>query len=151
MTSMIPFYNNNKTVSRTSNPWADDPFFRSFFDTRDFAGASVMRVDVQENDDAYLMEVDLPGVKEDDIELTVDDDVLTITAEMNSHKKENKKNYIYNERRTGRFQRRFNLEGIDQEHITADYENGTLTLTLPKVAPEKTPEPRKIAIGAHKE
>ena len=70
---------------------------------------------------------------------------------MNSHKKENKKNYIYNERRVGRFQRRFNLEGIDQEHITADYENGTLTLTLPKVAPEKTPEPRKIAIGAQKE
>ena len=146
MTSLIPFYNNNKALNRAAASWADDPFFRSFFDTSDFAGASVMRVDVQENDDAYLMEVDLPGVKQDDIEITVDDDVLTITAEMNSHKKENRKNYIYNERRVGRFQRRFNLDGIDQSGIKAAYENGTLALTLPKVAPAKTPEPRKIAI-----
>ena len=146
MTSMVPFYTNNK-AARAMNPWADDPFFRTFFDSRDFAGASVMRVDVQENEDTYLMEVDLPGVKQEDIELTIDDDVLSITAEMNSHKKENKKNFIYNERRVGRYQRRFNLEGIDQTQIQASYENGVLTLTLPKLAPAQAPAPRKIAIN----
>ena len=66
---------------------------------------------------------------------------------MNAHKKENAKNYIYNERRTGRYVRRFNLEGIAQDTITASYENGTLSLNLPKVAPAKAPEPRKIAIN----
>ena len=143
MMSMMPYYNNKP--ARTS--MFSDPFFRSFFDATDFAGSAVMRVDVQENDTAYLMEVDLPGVKQEDIEITVNDDVLTISAQMNAHKKENTKNYIYNERRSGRYVRRFNLEGIAQDTITASYENGTLTLNLPKVEPAKALEPRKIAIN----
>lgn len=143
--SMMPYYNNKPT--RTSNSMFSDPFFGSFFDVTDFAGSAVMRVDVQENDDAYLMEVDLPGVKQEDIDISVHEDVLTIRAQMNTHKKESKKNYIYNERRVGSFTRRFNLEGIAQDGITAAFENGTLTLNLPKVEPAKAPEPRKIAIN----
>ncbi|MBP3371380.1 MAG: Hsp20/alpha crystallin family protein [Clostridia bacterium] len=145
MMSMMPYYNNKP--ARTATSMFSDPFFRSFFDTADLAGSAVMRVDVQENDSAYLMEVDLPGVKQEDIEITVNDDVLTISAQMNTHKKESKKNYIYNERRVGSYTRRFNLEGIAQDNITATYENGTLTLNLPKVEPAKAPEPRKIAIN----
>lgn len=144
MTSMIPFYNNNRSMARA---WADDPFFRAFLDPGDFAGASAMRVDVEENENAYVMEVDLPGVKQEDIDLTVDDDVLTITARMNLHKKEKGRNYVYNERRTGQFQRRFNLEGIRQDAIAASYDSGVLMLNLPKVEPAKAPEPRKIEIN----
>ena len=139
----MPYY----TAKPARNSVFSDPFFRSFFDTADVAASAVMRVDVQESEDAYLMEVDLPGVKQEEIEITVNDDVLTISAMMNSHKKENTKNYIYNERRVGRYVRRFNLEGIAQDNITAAYENGTLSLNLPKVAPTKAPEPRKISIN----
>jgi HSP20 family molecular chaperone IbpA len=49
--------------------------------------------------------------------------------------------------RVRRFRRRFNLEGIDQSGIKAAYENGTLALTLPKIAPARAPEPRRIAIA----
>ena len=147
-TSMIPFYNNNKAMNRTVNSWLDDPFFRTFFEPSDYSAASVMKVDVQESDDAYLMEVDLPGVKQEDIDLSLDDGVLTIKANMNAESKEEKKNYIYRERRTGHFERRFNMEGIDEAKISADFKDGILTVNLPKLVPEKVETKRRIMIGS---
>ena len=133
-----------RALSRT-NLW-DDPFFRAFYEAPS-AGPAAFRVDVKENEDHYLLEADIPGVAEDQLKITADEGILTITANMNMEKKETKGNYVYNERRVGRFARSFNLEGIDEENISADYRNGVLKLTLPKEKAEAPRSPRRIAIG----
>lgn len=148
MFSMIPLHSNRSLSSRSAVPslW-DDRFFNSFFDMGDMFGTSAFRVDVKEGKEAYELSAELPGVKQDDIELTVDDGTLTIAANMNSEQKEERDNYVYSERRTGRFQRSFNLAGIKEDAISAKYEDGVLKLTLPKETPQETvAEPRRIEI-----
>ena len=148
MFSMIPLHSNRSLSSRSAVPslW-DDRFFNSFFDMGDMFGTSAFRVDVKEGKEAYELSAELPGVKQDDIELTVDDGTLTIAANMNSEQKEERDNYVYSERRTGRFQRSFNLAGIKEDAISAKYEDGVLKLTLPKETPQETvAEARRIEI-----
>ncbi len=125
----------------------DDRFFRPFFDMPDFGPAAGFRVDVKENDTAYILSAELPGVKQEDIAIDVADDVLTISAELNAEKKADHENYIYSERRSGRMSRSFSLEGIRQDAISADYTNGVLTLTLPKDVPAEKAA-RRITIGS---
>ncbi|MDR1570190.1 MAG: Hsp20/alpha crystallin family protein [Oscillospiraceae bacterium] len=124
----------------------DDRFFRNFFDFSEGA-ASGFHVDVRDQGDSYLMEAELPGMKQEDIELTIDNDVLTVSATRKNERREEKENYLYMERRNGRFQRSFTLDGIDQEHIEAGYKDGILSVKMPKTspAPEK-PTQRKIQI-----
>ena len=138
MYTLVP-YRSRREVSRPS--LFDDRFFRSFFDMNDMVGSAGFRVDVKEQADAYTLEAELPGVKQDQISLTVDNDVLTIAADMNVEKKEEKESYLYSERRYGHMSRSFNLEGIHQEDISAEYKDGVLTVRLPK----STPEPEKVA------
>ncbi len=148
MFSMIPLHTNRSLSNRNAVPslW-DDRFFNSFFDMGDMFGTSAFRVDVRDSKDAYELSAELPGVKQEDIELTVDDGRLTIAANMNSEQKEERDHYVYSERRTGRFQRSFDLAGIKEDAVTAKYEDGVLKLTLPKEAPEAAPKtPRRIEI-----
>ena len=77
----------------------------------------------------------------------IKDDVLTIAADVNIRNDEEREGYVMHERRSGHLERRFSLEGIRQEEITADSRNGVLTVVLPKVKPEGTKALRRIAIG----
>ncbi|MGI6005556.1 MAG: Hsp20/alpha crystallin family protein [Christensenellales bacterium] len=146
MSHLIP----SRGFRELSRGFWDDPFFRSFLDTP-AGGVSAFRVDVKDMNDHYLLEADIPGVESDQLEITADDGVLTIAANMNMEKKESRENYVYNERRIGRFSRSFNLEGIDEENITADYKDGVLRLTLPKEKAEEPRPVRRIAIGAQRD
>jgi len=88
--------------------------------------------DIFENNDKYSIIFDLPGIEKEDINLKVEKDILTITAES---KKQPVESYdcLREEMEFAGFQRAFNLNGIvDPDKISADYNNGTLTLTLPK-------------------
>lgn len=145
MYSLIPFRRN---VTRDLvTPFASDRFFRSFFDMSDLMGSAGFRVDVREDENAYMLEAELPGVAKDKINLTVDDDALVISTDLNEEKKEERGGYLYSERRTGHVERRFNLEGIKVDEIAANYENGVLMVTLPKEKAEETKkETRKIDI-----
>lgn len=145
MLSMIPYRMMNN-LSGARSGWMNDPFFRSFMDMTG-SGLNSFRVDVRERDNAYLLDAELPGIPRDKIELSVDQDVLTISANIESEKKEKNENYCYSERRVGHVQRSFNLEGIDQDSITASYQNGILSVTLPKAKPIPEKSSRKIAIG----
>lgn len=106
------------------------------------------RVDVRGEENAYVIEAELPGVKLEDISITVEDDMLTIAADVNTAKRDEREDYIHSERCSGHMERRFSLEGVRQEDITATSENGILTVTLPKEAPAAGKEPRRIAINA---
>ena len=144
MYSMLP-YRRHSLPQRRENSLFDDRFFRSFFDMNDWMGNMGFRVDIHDEEDHYALEAELPGVSEDQINLTVENDTLTIAADMQSERKDEKA--YYSERRVGHVSRSFSLEGIDQDNITADYKNGILTVTLPKTQPAEVPGARRIAIG----
>ena len=78
-------------------------------------------------------------------------DMLTIAADINSEKKDNREGYLYSERRTGHVERRFSLEGVREDDITAKCEHGILTVTLPKMQAEAPKAARKIAIASGEE
>jgi HSP20 family protein len=101
-------------------------------------------VEVKETNDAYLFKADVPGVKENEINVTLTGNRLTITGERNEEKEEKTETYYSAERKYGSFSRAYTLpEGVDAEHIHADLKNGVLTVAVPK-KPEM--QPKKIAV-----
>lgn len=146
MYSMVPYRSRRELTRPMMNDLLSDRFFRHFFDMGDMVGAAGFRVDVREQEDAYVLEAELPGVKPEDVTLTAEDDILTIAADVNTERKEDRSGYLYSERRTGHMERRFNLEGIRQDEITATSVNGVLTVKLPKAQPEPAKAARRIEI-----
>ncbi len=137
---MIPYTNRN------SSSLMDlfDEFERSVF------GESGRRLpafstDIRDEGDHYILEAELPGFRKEDIDLDVKDGYLTISASRQEANETKRDNYLCRERRSGSFSRSFNLDGIQEEGITAFYHNGVLELTLPK-RQEVLPQSRKIAI-----
>lgn len=126
------------------NPFRDfEEMSRSFWDN---TNVSAFRTDITEKDGNYILEADLPGFKKEDISVDIDKDCLTITAEHKSEEKEeNADSYIRRERYYGSYTRSFNVKGIDTEAITAAYNDGVLTLTMPKKEPE-VPAARRLEI-----
>lgn len=145
MYTLVPYRRNlNRELAR---PFYGDNWLRSFFDMGDVVTNAGFRVDVREDEAAYHLEAELPGVPKDKLNVTVDEGVLTISADLNDEKKEERGGYVYSERRSGHVERSFNLDGINAEGIAADYKNGVLMLTLPKEQPAPKKEARKIDIA----
>ncbi|OSM07239.1 Hsp20/alpha crystallin family protein [Magnetofaba australis] len=106
-----------------------------------------MRVDVREDADAIVIRADLPGMKQEQIDVRVDNGRLTISGERRFEDAENKENYHRVERYYGRFSRTFQLPGVtDMEHIDASYVNGVLEVRLPK---REEAKPRSIEVKVH--
>lgn len=126
------------------NPFRDfEEMSRSFWDD---SNVSAFRTDITEKDGKYILEADLPGFKKEDISVDIDKDCLTISAEHKSEENEEDANsYIRRERYYGSYSRCFNVKGIDTESITAAYNDGVLTLTMPKKEPE-IPAARRLEI-----
>lgn len=105
-------------------------------------------VDIEESGDAYLIRADLPGVAKDDIEVNLENGVLSISGEKKVEKETGKGTRQHRtERFHGTFSRRFTLpSAIDAERVNADYKNGVLTLSIPKLEEEKS---KKIDIKVH--
>ena len=125
----------------------DDLFNTPFF-TR--SEANMMKTDIKEHDGGYELTVDLPGVKKDDIKAELNDGYLTITAENNSSKdeKDEKGKYICRERYSGSYSRSFYVgDAVTEEDIKAKFENGTLTLDIPKKEALHEKQNKYIAIG----
>ena len=117
---------------------------RAFWNT---PAVNSFRTDISESNDAYKLEAELPGFAKEDIKVDIDDDTLTIKAEHteNNDEQNDVGEYVRRERYYGSYSRSFNVSEIDVEGITAAYENGILTLTLPKKVPVK-PESRHLEI-----
>ncbi len=133
-----------------------DDFDRAFF--RDFPqpdralygknAARMMKTDVKETDEGYELDVELPGFKKEEIKLELNSGYLTISTEKSLEKKEeNKGKVLRQERYSGTMQRSFYVGGsITEEDIKAKYENGVLSLTIPKKEARKVPEKKQILI-----
>ena len=109
---------------------------------------NIMKTDVKELDDRYEVMVDLPGFHKEDIRLELNDGTLTISAVKSLDKEnESKGNYIRRERVVGNMQRSFYVgKALTEEDIRAKYENGILTLDIPKKDARKVPEKKYISI-----
>ena len=129
------------------------PFGRSMFDVEPFFRreadwASAPAVDVTENDKAYEITAELPGMAEKDIDVSLANGTLVIKGEKQEEKEEKKKDYYLSERRYGSFERRFGIpDGVDTSKIEASFQKGVLKVTLPKTVEAQQPE-KKIAVKA---
>jgi HSP20 family protein len=91
--------------------------------------------EVSEDDNAYRVTVELPGMSEKDVEVSLSDSAITIRGEKKSEKEESKKDYHYSERSYGAFRRSFALpKGVDAEKVAASMKAGVLTVVMPKSA-----------------
>lgn len=130
---------------------ARNDLFDSFFDDMlpTFNTATVMRTDIREKDGNYLLDIDLPGYKKEDIKISLYNGNLTIQAEHNDSKEEKdaKGNVIRQERYSGTCSRTFYVgESIRESDIRAGYENGILTLQIPTEQKKEAEEKKYIDI-----
>ncbi len=118
-----------------------DKFFEDFTPTN--LGRNL---DIYKKDNAYVVEVDLPGFKKEDITVDYHDDILTINASATEEEnQDNEKDYVYRSRKSSSVTRRIRFEEIDHEGITGSFENGVLKLELP-LAKEEVVEAKRIEI-----
>ncbi|MCF7953287.1 MAG: Hsp20/alpha crystallin family protein, partial [Spirochaetales bacterium] len=150
-----------------------DKFFDGFWNRVPAENRKVPSVDIQEDEKAYVLDAELPGYEEKDIDVHVEDHILTIESRRedkhaaqpaekeaeteNQDRKEEKaadgnaekneaenRNFLVRERRLASFRRSFKLpEGVDEDSIQGEYKNGILHLEIPKKAKE---QPKKIAV-----
>lgn len=121
--------------------------FNSFFDTPATVNGPrrwLPAMDLVETDDHLVLRADLPGIREDDVSIEVEDNVLTVSGERKAEHEESKEGYHRVERAYGSFSRSLTLpDGVDPESIEASFDRGVLEVRIPK--PEER-KPRKVAI-----
>ena len=121
-----------------------DPFrgdWGGFSQNLDF----IPRFDVKEIKDAYVIKADLPGVKDEDVDVSLSGNLLTISGKRDEEHREEGESYYAMERSSGNFARSFTMpDGVDAASVTAELKNGVLVVQIPK-KPEA--QPRRIAIG----
>lgn len=125
----------------------------NFFDKadRDFFGGipnsiSAFRTDIIDKEDRYVLQAELPGFSKEEININVEGDYLTISAEHKSEVEESKDNYVRKERHYGSFSRSFDVSNIKVDEISAEYKDGVLELSLPKQSIEPDKGIRKIEV-----
>jgi len=151
MFGLVPFNRkNHAALSRNRDLFDIDNIFESFFNDSFFPSLhqvnTNMKVDIRENEKEYVVEAEMPGIKKEDIKLEVKDDRLTISVEKKEQIDEERDNYIRKERRQSSYCRSFYVDNIKNEEVTAKYDNGILTIVLPKKEPGK-PDSKRIEIN----
>jgi HSP20 family protein len=137
--------NGNRQFTRDPFSFARDLLAWDPFDqTRPVANGFVPRFEVKERDDAFVFHADLPGVTEDNLDISMQNGVLSISgSRVAEEKKEGESYYLY-ERKFGSFSRAFSLPDVaDPEKVEADLKDGILTITVGKRVEAK---PRKIGL-----
>jgi HSP20 family protein len=127
--------------------------FNTFFDAPATPGNGpavsrrwIPAMDLVETDDDFVLRADLPGLSEKDVNIELEDNVLTISGTRKSEHDERKEGYYRVERASGAFSRSLTLpEGVDPEKVSANFDRGVLEVRIPK--PEQR-KPRKVTISA---
>ena len=138
----------NNSPRRTMFPKFFIDMMENFLNEKDwsYAGYTKPMSNVKENDHNFEIEFALPGFSKKDVEIKVDDHVLTVSSKKEDVKTENEDNYKRREFYYGEFTRSFTLpEGVDEEKINASFKDGILTIDVPK-KPELQPKSYNIAI-----
>ena len=143
MAAMVPF-RRNADLKKRDDFWDIDNIFDDFFNDAFlmptvFSAGNYMRADIKEKENEYIIDVEIPGVKKEEIKLDLsdDDDVLTVSVEKKEETKDEGTDYIRKEIKYGAYSRSFYVPGIKEDDIKAKYDNGVLTITLPKAEEAK--------------
>ena len=131
----------------------DFPFEDEFFGRKNplygKRAKNLMKTDVKETENGYELDIDLPGFKKEEVQASLENGYLTISASkgLDKDEKDKKGRYIRRERYSGTMSRSFYVgEGVEQKDIHAKFENGILKLTVPKTNAQKVEESKHIAI-----
>ncbi|MCB2136253.1 MAG: Hsp20/alpha crystallin family protein [Rhodobacteraceae bacterium] len=128
-------------------------FWPSFYEPLRHLGARVAdwltpASEASSDDKVYRIAVELPGVNEKDIEITVDDGTVTVKGEKKDSREERGETWYFSERQYGAFSRSFRLPAdADAAKISADLKDGILTLVVQRLAPEAASKTRRVPIG----
>lgn len=134
MLNLIPYNNHSlRNAGRDFNKFFDE-FFETGFDR---VNNAYFKMDVEKSDDSYLVTAEVPGLDKDDIDIEIEDNMLTISVHEEDETKDedDEQKYVYRERKTLNSVRKVSLEDIDESGITAQLENGLLKITLPIAEP----------------
>ena len=136
--------------------WMDDfplgkEFEKTMFPAKDPLygkhAKNMMKTDVRETDDAYEVDIDLPGFKKDEIQVHLENGYLTVSAEKHADKQAGKGKYLRQERYSGTVSRTFYVgDALKPDDVKAKYEDGVLVVSLSKKAPEAIEQRSQIAI-----
>lgn len=130
----------------------DLDLFRDFFDDDDFFSrreSSIMKTDIKEKKDKYIIEMDLAGYNKENIDIALNDGYLEVTAEVNKEEdSDDKEKFVHKERYYGHCSRSFYVgDQITENDIHAQFKNGVLKISIPKKEEqEKLPESKHIEI-----
>lgn len=126
------------------NEFMNDPFFTDAYSGKQ----SLMKTDIEEDGSNYVIEIELPGYKKENVQVELKDGYLHIQAETQTESEsKDQKNYIRKERYCGVVKRSFYVGSkLRQEDIKASFENGVLKLLVPKEAPKQIEEKQYILI-----
>ena len=148
--TLIKLKNDSAPKHADKMPYFNE-MFNDFFDgllTGDFRRTSTPAVNIIEGGDNFKLEVAAPGLAKDDFKINVDNDLLSVSAEKKNETNEKNNRYTRKEFSYVSFKRSFNLpEIVDADNINANYENGVMTLTLPKREEAKPKPVREIKIS----
>ena len=149
MAGLVPFNRRSNNLMRAGSGF--DDFYNmldDFFSDNWMQGRSLVRdtfkIDIEETENEYRIEAELPGIRKDDVSLSVEDDNLCISVNRMEEVNNDGKNYIHRERRANSMSRRVRLANAKLDDIKAKLEEGILTVTLPKY--DKAAKARKIDI-----
>tara|TARA_R110002124_G_scaffold84695_1_gene220404 strand:- start:81 stop:557 length:477 start_codon:yes stop_codon:yes gene_type:complete len=142
--------NSNANFPNLSN-WLDDIFNRelpSVFTSNFNTGISLPKVNIKETADVFTVEMAVPGLKKSDFQLDLDNQILSISTEIKKENNPKEENYTRREFGYASFKRTFTLpESVDEEKINAKYEDGILSILLPKKEEAKQKPARTIRIS----
>ncbi|MFD1014881.1 Hsp20/alpha crystallin family protein [Winogradskyella rapida] len=142
--------NSNSNFSTLSH-WLDDIFNRDFPSvlTSNFnTGMTLPQVNIKETADAFIVDMAVPGLKKSDFQIDLDNDLLSISTETKEENEHKDANYTRREFGYASFKRSFNLpESVDEDAINARYEDGILSILLPKKEEAKQKPVRNIEIS----
>lgn len=139
MASLVPFNRNNNIGNRSFADMLDDFFGDGWFSGRNLLG-DTFKIDVKEDDKEYTIDAEMPGVKKEEIELSLNDGRLTISVQRKEETKEEdkEKQYLHQERRYASMSRSVYLAEAASEGIAAKLNDGVLKITVPKEPQIKT-------------
>ena len=135
MADMVPV--NKGGLFKRGEDFLDNLFNEDFFAIPFEKMGFGFRVDLKENENAYLVEAELPGVNKDSIDVEFKNNYLTISAKREEKTEEKKEIYVRKERKYGELVRSFYIDNVDEEKITASFAEGILKVELPKSEKEK--------------
>lgn len=136
---LTPFNRRRDLVNRNQHLPLEslvENFFNDAFFPSLYANEGQMKVDIKENEKEFIVEAELPGVNKDDIGVELTEDMLTVSVTKNEQINEENEKYVRRERRYGSMARSFHVSNIESEKINAKFENGILSINLPKKAAE---------------